>query len=120
MHGSNCGEEGLKRVCSAPQLGDQEKASLLKRKLSVSDTEPCVVYSGSSKHKKQGRLPSIVLLSVPKVLFFLISCFCYHTNVIYKNSKHIIVVIVHKIKLNWTFNSDFLQDLCRTSCVDTH
>eukprot|EP00064_Thunnus_orientalis_P003769 superscaffoldBa00000321_g3780 len=54
MNGSNCGEEGLKRVCSAPQLGDQEKASLLKRKLSVSDTEPCVVYSGSSKHKKQG------------------------------------------------------------------
>ncbi|KAM7419258.1 hypothetical protein PAMA_016393 [Pampus argenteus] len=54
MHGSNCGEEGLKRVCSAPQLGDQEKASLLKRKLSLSDTEPCVVHSGSSKHKKQG------------------------------------------------------------------
>ncbi|KAM8772410.1 LON peptidase N-terminal domain and RING finger protein 1 [Acanthopagrus schlegelii] len=54
MHGSNCGEEGLKRVCSAPQLGDQYKGSLLKRKLSVSDTEPCVVYSGSSKHKKQG------------------------------------------------------------------
>ncbi|XP_030290772.1 LON peptidase N-terminal domain and RING finger protein 1 [Sparus aurata] len=54
IHGSNCGEEGLKRVCSAPQLGDQDKGSLLKRKLSVSDTEPCVVYSGSSKHKKQG------------------------------------------------------------------
>ncbi|KAM9363161.1 LON peptidase N-terminal domain and RING finger protein 1 [Symphorus nematophorus] len=54
MHGSSCGEEGLKRVCSAPQLGDQEKGSLLKRKLSVSDTEPCVVDSGSSKHKKQG------------------------------------------------------------------
>uniref|UniRef100_A0A3B4Z4Z3 LON peptidase N-terminal domain and RING finger protein 1-like n=1 Tax=Stegastes partitus TaxID=144197 RepID=A0A3B4Z4Z3_9TELE len=54
VHGSSCGEEGLKRVCSAPQLGDQEKGSLLKRKLSVSDTEPCVVSSGSSKHKKQG------------------------------------------------------------------
>ncbi|XP_073322972.1 LON peptidase N-terminal domain and RING finger protein 1 [Pagrus major] len=54
MQGSSCGEEGLKRVCSAPQLGDQDKGSLLKRKLSVSDTEPCVVYSGSSKHKKQG------------------------------------------------------------------
>ncbi|XP_070684081.1 LON peptidase N-terminal domain and RING finger protein 1 [Pempheris klunzingeri] len=54
MHGSNSGEEGLKRVWSAPQLGDQEKGSLLKRKLSVSDTEPCVVDSGSSKHKKQG------------------------------------------------------------------
>ncbi|XP_022614288.1 LON peptidase N-terminal domain and RING finger protein 1 [Seriola dumerili] len=54
MHGSSCGEEGLKRVCSAPQLGDQDKGSLLKRKLSVSDTEPCVVDSGSSKHKKQG------------------------------------------------------------------
>ncbi|XP_019112538.2 LON peptidase N-terminal domain and RING finger protein 1 [Larimichthys crocea] len=54
VHGSMCSEEGLKRVCSAPQLGDQEKASLLKRKLSVSDTEPCVVNSGSSKPKKQG------------------------------------------------------------------
>lgn len=54
VHGSGCSEEGLKRVCSAPQLGDQEKGSLLKRKLSVSDTEPCVVDSGSSKHKKQG------------------------------------------------------------------
>ncbi|CAJ1052262.1 LON peptidase N-terminal domain and ring finger 1%2C like [Xyrichtys novacula] len=54
VHGSGCGEEGLKRVCSAPQLGDQEKGSLLKRKLSVSDTEPCLVDSGSSKHKKQG------------------------------------------------------------------
>lgn len=54
MHGSSCGEEGLKRVCSAPQLGDQDKGSLLKRKLSVTDTEPCVVDSGSSKQKKQG------------------------------------------------------------------
>ncbi|XP_019955991.1 LON peptidase N-terminal domain and RING finger protein 1 [Paralichthys olivaceus] len=54
VHGSSCGEEGLKRVCSAPQLGDQEKGSLLKRKLSVSDTEPHFVDSGSSKHKKQG------------------------------------------------------------------
>uniref|UniRef100_A0A3B4H9N9 LON peptidase N-terminal domain and ring finger 1 n=1 Tax=Pundamilia nyererei TaxID=303518 RepID=A0A3B4H9N9_9CICH len=51
-HSSNCSEEGLKRVCSAPQLGDQDKGSLLKRKLSVSDIEPCVVDSGSSKHKK--------------------------------------------------------------------
>ncbi|XP_038569340.1 LON peptidase N-terminal domain and ring finger 1, like [Micropterus salmoides] len=54
MHGISCGEEGLKRVCSAPQLGDQDKGSLLKRKLSVSDTEPCVVDNGNSKHKKQG------------------------------------------------------------------
>ncbi|XP_041640834.1 LON peptidase N-terminal domain and ring finger 1, like [Cheilinus undulatus] len=54
VHGSVCGEERLKRVWSAPQLGDQEKGSLLKRKLSVSDTEPCLVDSGSSKHKKQG------------------------------------------------------------------
>lgn len=54
MHGSAYGEEGLKRVCSAPQLGDQEKASLLKRKLSVSDTEPCLVDRGSNKYKKQG------------------------------------------------------------------
>lgn len=52
VYGSNCVEEGLKRVCSAPQLGDQEKGSLLKRKLSVSDAEPCVVDRGSSKHKK--------------------------------------------------------------------
>ncbi|XP_047434512.1 LON peptidase N-terminal domain and ring finger 1, like [Mugil cephalus] len=54
VHGSCSSEEGLKRVYSAPQLGDQEKGSLLKRKLSVSDIEPCVVDSGSSKHKKQG------------------------------------------------------------------
>ncbi|XP_029949850.1 LON peptidase N-terminal domain and RING finger protein 1 [Salarias fasciatus] len=54
VHGYSFCEEGLKRVCSAPQLGDQEKGSLLKRKLSVSDIEPCVVDNGSSKHKKQG------------------------------------------------------------------
>ncbi|KAM3864958.1 LON peptidase N-terminal domain and RING finger protein 1 [Diretmus argenteus] len=53
-HSSACGEEGLKRVCSAPQLGHQEKASLLKRKLSVSDSVECTVYSGGSKLKKQG------------------------------------------------------------------
>ncbi|XP_069023389.1 LON peptidase N-terminal domain and RING finger protein 1 [Embiotoca jacksoni] len=53
MHGSGCGDEGLKRVCSAPQLGDQEKGTLLKRKLSVSDTEHYVVEDGNSKHKKQ-------------------------------------------------------------------
>ena len=58
MHGSGSGEEGLKRVSSAPQLGDQDKGSLLKRKLSVSDMESYVVDSGSSKHKKQGWLPS--------------------------------------------------------------
>uniref|UniRef100_A0A672FN69 LON peptidase N-terminal domain and ring finger 1, like n=1 Tax=Salarias fasciatus TaxID=181472 RepID=A0A672FN69_SALFA len=56
VHGYSFCEEGLKRVCSAPQLGDQEKGSLLKRKLSVSDIEPCVVDNGSSKHKKQGML----------------------------------------------------------------
>lgn len=54
MHGSSSSEEGLKRVSSAPQLGDQEKGSLLKRKLSMSDMESCMVDSGSSKHKKQG------------------------------------------------------------------
>ncbi|XP_030631535.1 LON peptidase N-terminal domain and RING finger protein 1 [Chanos chanos] len=48
------GEEGLKRVCSAPQLGDQEKSALLKRKLSISEAAQCVVYSNRSKHKKQG------------------------------------------------------------------
>lgn len=57
VHGSGCGDEGLKRVCSAPQLGDEDKGSLLKRKLSVSDTEHCVVDSGSNKLKKQGRWP---------------------------------------------------------------
>ncbi|XP_010902197.2 LON peptidase N-terminal domain and ring finger 1, like isoform X2 [Esox lucius] len=46
--------EGLKRVCSAPQLGDQEKGTLLKRKLSTSEGGPHVVYSHGSKHKKQG------------------------------------------------------------------
>uniref|UniRef100_A0A3B3TKW8 LON peptidase N-terminal domain and ring finger 1 n=1 Tax=Poecilia latipinna TaxID=48699 RepID=A0A3B3TKW8_9TELE len=54
MHGSSSIEEGLKRVSSAPQLGDQDKGSLLKRKLSVSDIESYVVDSGSSKYKKQG------------------------------------------------------------------
>ncbi|XP_077461974.1 LON peptidase N-terminal domain and RING finger protein 1 isoform X2 [Stigmatopora argus] len=53
-HNAGFGEQGLKRVCSAPQLGDEEKGSLLKRKLSVSDIEPCIVASGSSKLKKQG------------------------------------------------------------------
>ncbi|XP_062334558.1 LON peptidase N-terminal domain and ring finger 1, like [Osmerus eperlanus] len=48
------GGEGLKRVCSAPQLGDQEKgALLLKRKLSTSDSTPWVMSHGGSKHKKQ-------------------------------------------------------------------
>ncbi|XP_056891916.1 LON peptidase N-terminal domain and ring finger 1, like isoform X2 [Takifugu flavidus] len=60
IHGSSCGEEGLKRVCSAPQLGNQEKGSLLKRKLSVSDTEPSVVDRVSSKHKKQGAAKSSI------------------------------------------------------------
>ncbi|KAL2098098.1 hypothetical protein ACEWY4_007305 [Coilia grayii] len=48
------GEEGLKRVYSAPQLGDQEKGSLLKRKLSASEVGQFVVYSRGNKHKKQG------------------------------------------------------------------
>uniref|UniRef100_A0A1A7Z6L8 LON peptidase N-terminal domain and ring finger 1, like n=1 Tax=Iconisemion striatum TaxID=60296 RepID=A0A1A7Z6L8_9TELE len=54
MHGSSSSEEGLKRVSSAPQLGDQDKGSLLKRKLSVSDMEAYLVDGGSSKSKKQG------------------------------------------------------------------
>ncbi|XP_051524340.1 LON peptidase N-terminal domain and RING finger protein 1-like [Myxocyprinus asiaticus] len=45
-------EEGLKRVRSAPQLGDPEKGALLKRKLSVSEAGPGVAYSHGSKHKK--------------------------------------------------------------------
>ncbi|KAK2918960.1 LON peptidase N-terminal domain and ring finger 1 isoform X1 [Channa argus] len=52
MHSSSCGEEGLKRVFSAPQLGDQEKGCLLKRKLSVLDTEPCIIDCENTKHKK--------------------------------------------------------------------
>ncbi|XP_078116752.1 LON peptidase N-terminal domain and RING finger protein 1 isoform X2 [Sander vitreus] len=36
------------------ELGDEDKASLLKRKLSVSDTEHCVVDNGGSKLQKQG------------------------------------------------------------------
>ncbi|XP_007237027.3 LON peptidase N-terminal domain and ring finger 1, like [Astyanax mexicanus] len=51
-------EEGLKRVCSAPQLGDQEKGALLKRKLSGSEAGPGVVNMHSSKHKKQGAAAS--------------------------------------------------------------
>uniref|UniRef100_A0AAV2LNV2 LON peptidase N-terminal domain and RING finger protein 1 n=2 Tax=Knipowitschia caucasica TaxID=637954 RepID=A0AAV2LNV2_KNICA len=51
---SSSSDEGLKRVCSAPQLGDQEKGSQLKRKLSVSEQEHCVLTNGIGKHKKQG------------------------------------------------------------------
>ncbi|XP_029114738.1 LON peptidase N-terminal domain and RING finger protein 1 [Scleropages formosus] len=47
-------EEGLKRVCSAPQLGGQDKGTLLKRKLSASEVGPSLVHSGGNKHKKQG------------------------------------------------------------------
>ncbi|XP_056115646.1 LON peptidase N-terminal domain and ring finger 1, like [Rhinichthys klamathensis goyatoka] len=53
-HGIGGGvEEGLKRVSSAPQLGDPEKGTLLKRKLSVSEAGPSVAYSHGSKYKKQ-------------------------------------------------------------------
>lgn len=75
VHCSSSSEEGLKRVFSAPQLGDQEKGSLLKRKLSVSDMEPCVVDSGSSKHKKQGEFSK------------LFSFFMSHISTIYFISK---------------------------------
>ncbi|KAJ8335990.1 hypothetical protein SKAU_G00393330 [Synaphobranchus kaupii] len=47
-------EEGLKRVCSAPQLGDQEKGALLKRKLTMCEAGPSLVYSVGNKQKKQG------------------------------------------------------------------
>lgn len=63
IHGSSVGEEGMKRVSSAPQLGDQEKGSLLKRKLSVSDTEPSVVDRASSKYQKQGQRALILRVS---------------------------------------------------------
>ncbi|TRY58148.1 hypothetical protein DNTS_014191 [Danionella cerebrum] len=46
-------EEGLKRVSSAPQLGDPDKGALLKRKLSGSEAGPGLAYSHSSKYKKQ-------------------------------------------------------------------
>ncbi|MEQ2218342.1 hypothetical protein XENOCAPTIV_001867, partial [Xenoophorus captivus] len=43
MHSYNTSEEGLKRVSSAPQLGNQDKGSLLKRKLLFYEpvTTPC-------------------------------------------------------------------------------
>lgn len=44
--------EGLKRVSSAPQLG--EKGALLKRKLSGLEAGPEVVETGDTKHKKHG------------------------------------------------------------------
>lgn len=47
-------EEGLKRVCSAPQLSDPEKGALLKRKLPVSEAGPGITYSHGSKYKKHG------------------------------------------------------------------
>lgn len=54
-HGlSGAVEEGLKRVCSAPQLSDPEKGTLLKRKLSVSEPGPGIAYSHGSKYKKHG------------------------------------------------------------------
>ncbi|XP_029621847.1 LON peptidase N-terminal domain and RING finger protein 1 [Salmo trutta] len=55
-HGPGLGgvDEGLKRVCSAPQLGDQEKGILLKRKLMFSEGGPHVVYNHGNKQKKQG------------------------------------------------------------------
>ncbi|NP_001264163.1 LON peptidase N-terminal domain and RING finger protein 1 [Danio rerio] len=46
-------EEGLKRVSSAPQLGDPDKGALLKRKLSVSEAGPGIAHSHSTKCKKQ-------------------------------------------------------------------
>ncbi|XP_036373313.1 LON peptidase N-terminal domain and RING finger protein 1-like [Megalops cyprinoides] len=52
--GAAGGEEGLKRVCSAPQLGDQEKGTLLKRKLSASEAGSSLIHSQGNKHKKQG------------------------------------------------------------------
>ncbi|KAI4897165.1 hypothetical protein NFI96_015213 [Prochilodus magdalenae] len=59
---SSTREEGLKRVCSAPQLGDQEKGALLKRKLSGLEAEPGLVNTHSSKHKKQGAMASAALV----------------------------------------------------------
>ncbi|KAG5848270.1 hypothetical protein ANANG_G00096690 [Anguilla anguilla] len=53
------GEEGLKRVCSAPQLGDQGKGTLLKRKLSVCEAGPSFIYSMGNKQKKQGGSESV-------------------------------------------------------------
>ncbi|XP_058245723.1 LON peptidase N-terminal domain and ring finger 1, like isoform X2 [Hemibagrus wyckioides] len=44
--------EGLKRVSSAPQLGD--KGALLKRKLSGLEVGPEVVETSDTKHKKHG------------------------------------------------------------------
>ncbi|KAJ8262324.1 hypothetical protein GJAV_G00165160 [Gymnothorax javanicus] len=52
--GVSGGEEGLKRVSSAPQLGRQEKAgALLKRKLSVSEAECSLLHRAGAKHKRQ-------------------------------------------------------------------
>ncbi|XP_028833572.1 LON peptidase N-terminal domain and RING finger protein 1 [Denticeps clupeoides] len=59
-------EEGLKRVYSAPQLGNQ--GTLLKRKLSTSDTGSCLVTSGGNKHKKQGVTGGTTHRTVPKEL----------------------------------------------------
>ncbi|XP_030206987.1 LON peptidase N-terminal domain and RING finger protein 1 isoform X2 [Gadus morhua] len=53
-HAAGLGGEGLKRVWSAPQLGDQDRAGLLKRKLSVSGAGPGLRSVGGSKQKRQG------------------------------------------------------------------
>ncbi|KAG7461845.1 hypothetical protein MATL_G00195420 [Megalops atlanticus] len=46
-------EEGMKRVSSAPQLGDQDKGVMLKRKLSICEAGSSVIDNGGNKHKKQ-------------------------------------------------------------------
>ncbi|XP_059903223.1 LON peptidase N-terminal domain and ring finger 1, like isoform X2 [Gadus macrocephalus] len=53
-HAAGLAGEGLKRVWSAPQLGDQDRAGLLKRKLSVSGAGPGLRSVGGSKQKRQG------------------------------------------------------------------
>ncbi|XP_035377689.1 LON peptidase N-terminal domain and ring finger 1, like isoform X1 [Electrophorus electricus] len=52
-------KEGLKRVCSAPQLGDQEKGTLLKRKLSGTEAWPGLPSCHGNKHKRQGETATV-------------------------------------------------------------
>nr|XP_015799099.2 LON peptidase N-terminal domain and ring finger 1, like isoform X1 [Nothobranchius furzeri] len=88
MHGSSSMEEGLKRVSSAPQLGDQDKGSLLKRKLSVSDVEAYLVDSGSSKYKKQGQLPAFTVTPNGTIMRLILNLCFWMTSGWTKGSKH--------------------------------
>lgn len=64
--------EGLKRVSSAPQLGEQ--GALLKRKLSRLEAGPEGVENSDSKHKKHGGQSPYSDLNINIFLFLSYTC----------------------------------------------